>query len=438
MRPDAEPPATGRTPLGTLGSGPIAWVDERGTVEASQHFTRWWVRAEDRWHRNDTDAAVRQRLVDFGPVVETSMRVPGGDVVMTTYAIATDGPPVVVARLTNTSPLPVAVALVVDSADELVARDSVVARGDDVVVRSSRAHRQVIAADSLDALLSTDDHVHEDMSPTHGRFLAAVAPLPHAQTLRWCWGSQAWPRRLAEPEEVAAGWTQQTATGAQLVLPPPNDERFEEARRFLALGLGDDVGVADRVRRLHDLLALGWFEAAVDETERLRATRRWRGDYGDHRTTAMAGAVLSRWGRAGLPPSLLAEVRGARLQSATLEGGAGPAERGVVSELIDGVIDETPDGLHLLSGWAGQRQPFEGHGVPTRYGLASVALRWHGERPALLWGIERWPQAGSAGQPTVRAPALDSTWQAVGGRGEALLAEPPALATPTVTTESFG
>ncbi len=58
-------------------------------------------------------------------------------------------------------------------------------------------------------------------------------------------------------------------------------------------------------------------------------------------------------------------------------------------------VIETPTGLDLLPAvpaeWYGQ--PVEVHGVPTAHGTLSFAVRWHGERPALLWELEphRWP-----------------------------------------------
>src|SRR5690606_19813207 len=84
----AQPVSESRVPVGTLGSGPIAWVDPGGVVTDADGRTtlRWWVLAEDRLHVIEDEAAVRQRLVDDGPVVETAVRVPGGDIVGTVFA----------------------------------------------------------------------------------------------------------------------------------------------------------------------------------------------------------------------------------------------------------------------------------------------------------------------------------------------------------------
>jgi hypothetical protein len=57
----------------------------------------------------------------------------------------------------------------------------------------------------------------------------------------------------------------------------------------------------------------------------------------------------------------------------------------------------------------------EVHGMPTAAGPASWALRWHGERPALLWEI------GGEGSVTLTAPGLDRSWSTSSRAGEALL-----------------
>ena len=70
--------------VGTLdGAGPRATVDRGGGIVAGRATWEldWWIGADDRWHVPEREAAVRQTLVDDMPVVQTSMRVPGGDAV---------------------------------------------------------------------------------------------------------------------------------------------------------------------------------------------------------------------------------------------------------------------------------------------------------------------------------------------------------------------
>ena len=84
--------------------------------------------------------------------------------------------------------------------------------------------------------------------------------------------------------------------------------------------------------------------------------------------------------------------------------------------------------LAVCSWWPGEwrGQGLEVHHAPTAYGELSYAVRWHGDRPALLWEL-----AAGAGRPgpepsevpvTLRAPGLDPTWSTREPRGEALLA----------------
>jgi hypothetical protein len=66
--------------------------------------------------------------------------------------------------------------------------------------------------------------------------------------------------------------------------------------------------------------------------------------------------------------------------------------------------------------WRGQN--FEVHDAPTHAGKVGFAVRWHGERPALLWEVE--PHDG-VGPVRLTAPGLDPAWSTTEPRGEALL-----------------
>jgi hypothetical protein len=85
-----------------------------------------------------------------------------------------------------------------------------------------------------------------------------------------------------------------------------------------------------------------------------------------------------------------------------------------------------PAGLVLLphppQTWLGAG--VEVHGMPTASGTLSYAVRWHGDRPALLWELEPWP-----GSPPVRLTCgLDAGWSTTEASGEALLAPVPVPA----------
>ena len=85
------------------------------------------------------------------------------------------------------------------------------------------------------------------------------------------------------------------------------------------------------------------------------------------------------------------------------------------------LLAERDHGLALApfvpDAWLGQG--WELHDAPTRSGLLSYAVRWHGDRPALLWDL----RARTTDAPTVlTAPGLDPTWSTVAPSGDALLA----------------
>jgi len=84
------------------------------------------------------------------------------------------------------------------------------------------------------------------------------------------------------------------------------------------------------------------------------------------------------------------------------------------------LVREDGDGLALATlvpdSWLGQS--WEIHHAPTAHGRLSYAVRWHGERPALLWEVD-----AHAGSPVeLRAPGLDPDWSTTEPKGEALLA----------------
>jgi GH15 family glucan-1,4-alpha-glucosidase len=60
----------------------------------------------------------------------------------------------------------------------------------------------------------------------------------------------------------------------------------------------------------------------------------------------------------------------------------------------------------------------EVHDAPTAFGRLSYALRWHGDRPALLWELDPHEDVGDV---TLVAPGLDPAWSASELSGEALL-----------------
>ncbi|MEL7208694.1 MAG: hypothetical protein AAGK32_10765, partial [Actinomycetota bacterium] len=80
-------------------------------------------------------------------------------------------------------------------------------------------------------------------------------------------------------------------------------------------------------------------------------------------------------------------------------------------------------GLDLLPvmppAWAGSG--VEAHDVPTTVGRFGFALRWHGERPALLWELDPAPGVDDV---VVTASRLAPGWSTTDAVGETLLPAP--------------
>ncbi|HTO01000.1 MAG TPA: hypothetical protein VL068_10025, partial [Microthrixaceae bacterium] len=98
--------------------------------------------------------------------------------------------------------------------------------------------------------------------------------------------------------------------------------------------------------------------------------------------------------------------------------------------VMDLLVAQGPEGPVLLPSWSPYwfDKPVEAQRIRTAWGLVSYAVRWHGNRPAILWEIE--PAAGipmvdgapaPESAPVLKAPGLDPDWSATGWAGEALL-----------------
>ncbi|HEX7166973.1 MAG TPA: hypothetical protein VF230_08330, partial [Acidimicrobiales bacterium] len=262
------------TAIGTVGSDRKAVVDPRGLVTPwyDGWSLDWWIGAEDRWHVPSREAAVRQRLVDDTPVVETAMRVPGGDAVHRAYVVAGDDEPLVVVEITNRTPTPFAVALAVRPYNPeglaVVERIALEGEGDTVLVdgrpgvllprRPSRMAASTFhAGDSANIVTSGDaGESLPDVKCEAGLAQAAfVFPLPHTATLRVAIPIEPARRTrrrglakrrarrahelispLPDADAVARGWRAQTDRGTRFVLPEGKLASAVDAnRRFLLL-----------------------------------------------------------------------------------------------------------------------------------------------------------------------------------------------------------
>ena len=231
-------PAAVGTRVGT-DDGFRAVVDTRSVVQplGSGHRVEWWVGGGDRWYDPSTEAAVRQVRPGAAPVLETRLRVSGGDVVATTWAAVGRGStgPAVVVELANETPVPVAVAVAVQAASGgQVRRMSADGRrllvdGTTAVVvdREPGRYALVDAAQDLWAVVSGGGAQVELPRSVRCRIGAAagalVVPLPHRASLRFAVPAADLVENpsasFPDADRVAAGWTARLVDAATVDIP---------------------------------------------------------------------------------------------------------------------------------------------------------------------------------------------------------------------------
>lgn len=389
---------------GVTGRPWRASVGPAGSIEPwDGEPLRWYVAADDRWHVPHEETTVRQVRVEGTAVVETRVRVPHGDVVQTIFSVSDDGG-ITLIEVENESTMPVAIAF--DRRGVLTERP--------------------IADVPIDGIELPDG--------------AFVMPLGHQATLRIGLahdgrGDGLLPQGLPTAAQVARGWLAITERASRFVLPDGDigdtlAARITAERCELALGsvphvADDPVGFA---LALDELVRMGeqpeqWIPELVDAVELFGPRAGWDADV----ALAAAGRVLVRGGedRARRDLARIASKRpGAESRPAEVPDGV----LGIAwleSLLADGGA-LLPDGLP--DAWLGQ--PIECYGVPTGDATTvSYALRWHGERPAVLW-----EQTGDPIELT--APVMSPDWRTIDATGEGLWPVPPnAAAALSVTPE---
>lgn len=385
----------------------------------------WYVAADDRWHVPAQEPTVRQERIAGTPVVETRVRVPDGDAVQRVWAVP-DGGGAVIVEFENESPMPLAIALT----------------GPRVVTERPVADVAVQGIDLDDAIVLPVGH----------RSIVRIA-LPSA-------GGSIGPNdleRVPPAMAVVRGWTRIAEQASRLVLP---DERLVDAvvaaRCDLLLegpvdAADDPIGflldVAELVRCGDD--ADAWLPDVVGPAEHLARTAAKR----ESASSLVAGSIQALRAARIVAERAGDDVAAADIDRTTervrskhadvdLTGDVLPSfadvrRTGSVGRFIRSVERRIVDGGRFLTGglptsWLGNN--FEVHGLPTSPSTsASFAVRWHGDRPAVLWEQQ--------GDRPVRltAPDIDPTWSTTERSGEALWAAPrpprPAGSSLTVTVD---
>jgi hypothetical protein len=231
------------------------------------------------------------------------------------------------------------------------------------------------------------------------------------------------PGGLPTARQVANGWLTTTERASRFVLPDGAvgsvlAARVTSLRCEVALGdipsAGDDA--AGYALAIGELVRMGegpdpWLPELVEAVERLGPDGTWAASMAlvaADRVLAAAGEARARRDLARIVDSRPAAER----PSSPPDGLAAiPWLETLFS--VDGAL--LPTGLP--DDWLGQS--IEVYGVPTSAsGAVSFALRWHGERPAVLWE--------QAGDPVeLSAPVMAPEWTTSEVTGEGLWPVPP-------------
>ena len=479
-------------PLGVRGGESVVRVDDRGVLHSDSRWSlRWWIGTEDGWHDPATRVGVRQSFRSGTPVIETALRVPGGDARATTWAARTAHGSSAVLEVRNERPASFGLALIVGPAPELEVHGCLVTSGDMPILALERPPADVLAATAVEQLwdeLASSGGSTMPMGAVDG-YLALVYPIAHTTGLRVSValdGLVTAPGDVPDADAVGRGWQRQLGEATRLVLPDAELEHLITAQRCyllsdpapvspavdaaVALQLARFDHVVEARRRLDTVLLDG---TPTEVVEAAAAYVRLDpevapglvepaivalGKIGRRRMVAEAGyleAVASIFEAAGRDDEAKTLREGApRLASRTSQpmtatttlswqemratassvgtwpstAGHDPLQAaGLLAAVVSALIDDTdPARLDLLPGWIElwRGQGVEIHGLAISAGQLSLALRWHGERPALLWEIEPNVAGVRRGVPTLLCSSLDPSWQGSGWRGEALLGLP--------------
>ena len=381
--------------VGVLGTSWRAGVTPWGALEQWDGLGTldWFVAADDRWYRPAGEATIRQTTVDGTPVVETRMRIPKGDAVQRVYAVPDHGGLTII-EIENDSPLPIAVAFTGTPVLSVRQPTTVPIEGIEL---------------GADAVSFPVGH--------HATVVVAIAHEPGVLT--------ALPATVPTATQVARGWLATVERASRLVLP---DAAVAAAvvRERCELLLGgpadpaDDaveflLGVGELVRM--GMPAQPWVDEVADAVAALVGH-----SHDPHLVAALDAA--ERVCRAAGEDRAARDLE--RLRDRVPRGAQrtneSPAASGarVVAE-AEAIIAAGPDLFPsgLPDTWLGQQ--LEVYNVPTGATSAvSFAVRWHGERPAVLWECTGTSVA-------LRSSVLAPNWSSDAPTGDALW---PAQAIP--------
>jgi len=404
--------------LGIRGGGWNAIVNERGSIRLNDGspVLDWHIAADDRWHDPSTEPSVRQTRRAGVPVIETRLRIPGGDAIQRVYAVA-DAGGLVVVEITNESTLPIAVAF---TRPDVVSSRTPSPRG---------AQGIELPAGSV------------------------VFPVAHGSTLRVALRAldnvvaNVDVERLPSFEQLQKGWLKAVEQAGYVIVPEgavaPLVARLRSDALILsgheiedwAIGAGGDCAndPVAYILTLQELLRMG--EKLTGDSALIRVDHAARLaqcvetllkdnkktpilPWDVERALFAAQFVFARMGESRAADDVAATQL--RLSSAAEPPNVMPTDIRAIAWVEEKMVAMQRDGSVQIFGrgiprlWLGAN--LECHRVAAGpLHTVSFGIRWHGEKPALLWEV-----AGPAGIK-LTAGKCDPTWTSVEATGETLL-----------------
>ena len=409
--------------LGIRGGGWNAIVNERGSVRLNDGspVLDWHIAADDRWHDPSTEPSVRQTRRAGVPVIETRLRIPGGDAIQRAYAVA-DAGGLVVIEITNESTLPIAVAF---TRPDLVSSRTPSPRGaQGIELPAGSVVFPVAHGSTLRVALRALVHVANAVEK-------AVVDV----------------ERLPSFEQLQKGWLKSVEQAGYVIVPEgavaPLVARLRSDALILSgheiedwsIGAGGDCAnhPVAYILTLQELLRMG--EKLTGDSAQIRVDHAARLAQcvetllKDHKKSSIlqwdveralfaAQFVFARMGENRAADDVAAAQM--RLSSAAEPPNVMPTDIRAIAWVEEKMVAVQRDGSVQIFGrgiprlWLGAN--LECHRVAAGpLHTVSFGIRWHGEKPALLWEV-----SGPAGVK-LDAGLCDPTWHSVESTGETLL-----------------
>jgi hypothetical protein len=397
--------------MGIRAGGWHAIVNERGAIRVDEQNEPldWYVAADDRWHNPAQEPSVRQTRRAGVPVVETRLRIPSGDAVQRVYAVADHGGLLVI-EISNESTLPIAVAFT---------------RSD---ILSSR-QPSPLGPQGIELPKGS-----------------VVFPVAHGSTLRVALAS---PRatggtvnleQLPSSEQLQRGWLNSVERAGYALVADKSLSPLINRLRSDALVLsgnhesewGADLVGADAtddvayLLTLHELVRMGekvnhHLEHVVDIVETLLRKNKKSAviEWDVERALFAARCILWALGEHRAAGDVLASQQ--RLAPVSALPNAAPKDIRVIAWLDEQLVSPRREGGAAVLRYGVPRMwlgvNMECHRVvASPEHTVSYGMRWHGEKPALLWETN-----GPFGL-RLDAGATDSAWHSGEASGDALMA----------------